>query len=126
MKITRLENLECLQEARKLVNMVFYTAIKENGVFQRDFRFVGQITTAAVSVMNNITVGFDRSSNKELVQFLVISRGSVSEIKSLIYAALDMGYIDKNTFTEISEQCFKLTSLINGFIMYLKNSDRKG
>lgn len=51
-KITRFEDLECWQEARKLVKMV-YGAVKKNKAFEKDLRFVGQITAAAVSTMNN-------------------------------------------------------------------------
>lgn len=69
--------------------------------------------------------GFDRGSNKEFIQFLVIARGSVSEVKSLSYAAIDIGYINDETFNKISERCFKLINLLNGFIRYLKNSGRK-
>jgi four helix bundle protein len=52
MKLTHFEDLECWQEARELVRMV-YAAVANNGAFQRDLRFVGQITAAAVSIMNN-------------------------------------------------------------------------
>ena len=52
MKIDRFEDLECWKEARKLVNMV-YAAVNANPAFQKDFRLNGQITGAAVSVMNN-------------------------------------------------------------------------
>jgi four helix bundle protein len=52
MKLTRFEELEAWQEARKLVNMV-YTAIDANSRFQKDFRLLNQIQGAAVSVMSN-------------------------------------------------------------------------
>lgn len=121
MKIERFEDIESWREARLLVSEIYqlFTSIK-------DYGFRDQIQRAAISVMTNIAEGFDRASNKEFIQFLVISRGSVSEVKSLSYAALDIGYIDKDTFTRISERCLKLTSLLNGFIRYLKNSARKG
>ena len=120
MKIEKFEDIESWKEARVLVREIYqlFSGIK-------DYGFKDQIQRASISVMSNIAEGFDRNSNKEFVQYLVISRGSVSEVKSLSYAALDIGYIDKNTFAKISERCFKLTSLINGFIRYLKTTDRK-
>lgn len=52
MKITRFEDIEAWQEARKLVKMV-YEAINRNQYFQKDFRLANQIQGAAVSVMAN-------------------------------------------------------------------------
>jgi len=39
MTIKRFEDLECWQEARKLVNMI-YSVINESPEFQRDFRLL--------------------------------------------------------------------------------------
>jgi len=61
MKIRRFEELECWQEARKLVKMV-YEAINKSGRFKRDYRLWDQVTDAAVSVMYNIAEGFSRQS----------------------------------------------------------------
>lgn len=52
MKITRFEDLECWQEARKLVNMV-YEAIRASKAFQADFRLKDQCTGAAISTMGS-------------------------------------------------------------------------
>lgn len=121
MKIERFEDIESWKEARSLVKDIYklFANVK-------DYGFKDQTQRAAISVMSNIAEGFDRNSNKEFIQFLVIARGSVSEVRSLCYAALDVGYIDKNIFNNISERCLKLTSLINGFIRYLRTTERKG
>ena len=87
----------------------------------KDYSFRDQIQRASISVMSNISEGFDRGTNREFIQFLIIARGSVSEAKSLTYAALDIGYIDKTTFDKISDRCYRLSNLINGFIRYLKS-----
>ena len=120
MKINRFEDIEAWKEARELVKEV-YNHLADT----KDFNFKNQVQRATLLIMSNIAEGFDRGSNKEFIQFLVIARGSVSEVKSLIYTALDIEYIDKNTFNNIFERCLKLTNLINGFIRYLRSSDRK-
>ena len=120
MKIKHFEDIESWKKSRELVREIY-----EQFKAVRDYGFKDQIQRAAVSVMCNIAEGFDRGSNKEFIQFLVISRGSVSEVKSLSYSALDLGYINNKVFAEISERCVTLINLINGFIRYLKNSDRK-
>lgn len=75
--------------------------------------------------MSNVAEGFDRASNREFIQFLVIARGSASEVRSILYSALDLGYIDQSAFDEISGNCTKIANLLNGFIRYFKTSERK-
>jgi len=89
MKIEKFEDIECWKEARELLKEIYkaFSHIK-------DYSFRDQIQRAAISVMSNIAEGFDRGSNKEFIQFLIFPRGSVSEVKSLCYAALDLEYID--------------------------------
>ncbi len=67
MRIERFEDLECWQEARILVKMV-YKSIDDSEKFKKDYRFRDQITSAAVSTMSNIAEGFSRKSNKEFIQ----------------------------------------------------------
>ena len=120
MKIENFEDIEAWKEARELVKYI-YESFKD----LKDYSFKDQIKRAAISVMSNIAEGFDRGSNREFIKFLIISRGSVSEVKSLSYAALDLGYLDREIFDKICERCTKLTNLLNGFIRYLRSSPRK-
>lgn len=120
MKIEKFEDIEAWKESRLLVKEI-YSYFRN----VKDYSFRDQIQRASLSIMSNISEGFDRGTNREFIQFLIIARGSVSEVKSLSYAALDIGYIDKDALKKIHERCSKLTNLINGFIRYLKTSDRK-
>ena len=120
MKIQRFEDIEAWKEARKLVKVIY-----DSFSHLKDYNFRDQIQRAALSIMSNIAEGFDRGTNKEFVHFLVVARGSVSEIKSLIYAATDVGYLDRETLDDISSRCSKITALLNGFIKYLKTSTRQ-
>jgi four helix bundle protein len=52
MKITRFEDIEAWQEARKLVKMV-YGLINKSLKFRKDFRLTNQVQDAAVSTMSN-------------------------------------------------------------------------
>ena len=115
MKISRFEDIQAWQEARKLVNLI-YGIIKTNGNFKQDFRFTNQIQSASVSVMSNIAEGYERKSNKEFTQFLFISKSSAAEVQSQLYVAVDQGYIDDKQFEEIYNQAEKVSKLNSGFI----------
>ena len=113
MTIKRFEDLECWQEARKLVNMI-YSAIKESPEFQKDFRLVGQYTASGVSVMNNTVEGWASQSNPEFIRFLKYSRRSGAEAQNCSYVALDQGYITKSMFQKIYDQALKTIKIIDG------------
>ena len=116
--IDRFQDIEAWKEARKLVNAIYDVSDREP--LSKDFSLRNQIRGASVSIMSNIAEGFDRNSDKEFIQFLVIARASASEVKSQLYVALDRGYIERGDFKAISEQTNSVTNLINGFIRYLR------
>ena len=119
MKINRFEDLECWQEARVLTKTTYdYTKHTD---FLKDFRLSGQITGAAISIMNNICEGFDSRSNNEFIRFLTYSRRSCSEVQNCLYIALDQKYISEKEFQNTYDHCAKIRKIIDGLIRYLKN-----
>ena len=78
-----------------------------------------QATSAAVSVMSNIAEGFSRHSNKEFAQFLFISKASAAEVQSILYVALDLGYVQDGGFRVIYDQAEMVAKLDSGLISYL-------
>ena len=124
MKITRFEDIQAWQEARKLVKLV-YDAIKASETFRKDFRLVNQIQGAAVSSMSNIAEGFSRKSNKEFIQYLYISKGSAAEVQSHLYVAIDQAYITQNDFEKLYAQAEVVSKLDSGFIKYLTSQLKK-
>jgi four helix bundle protein len=65
MKVESVEDLVIWIKARELVNSV-YTITKKDK-FKRDWILVDQIRRAAISVMSNISEGFERGSNAEFI-----------------------------------------------------------
>lgn len=124
MKITRFEDVEAWQEARKLVKLV-YDAIDTSAEFRKDFRLVNQLQCAAVSAMSNIAEGFSRRSNKEFIQYLFISKSSVAEIQSHLYVALDRKYLHREDFEKVYSQAEKVSKMNSGFIKYLNSQLKK-
>jgi len=86
----------------------------------RDYGLRDQIQRAAVSAMANIAEGFDCDSNVEFGRFLGIARRSTVEVQSLLYTALDIGYIDEDTFKSSYAQAETTKALIGGLKSSLK------
>ena len=86
----------------------------------KEFSFKNQISTAVVSISNNIAEGFDRSSNAEFKRFLYYSIGSCSEVKSMLYLAQRLNYITLDELKEVIETGNEISKIIRGLIKSLE------
>ena len=120
-RIERFEDIVVWQKSRELVNIVYQVTVENEG-FKRDFDLKSQIRRAAISVMSNIAEGFARRSDKAFASFLHIAHGSVAEVQSQIYIALDLNYINKAGFDKIYSMSDEISRQSQAFIKYLNNS----
>jgi four helix bundle protein len=113
-KITNFEDIICWQRSRILANDCYL-------VFKnlKDYFFKDQLLRCAVSIMNNIAEGYERQTNKELRNFLYISKGSAGELRSMLYLAKDLGYIGDKMFSKLHNQSLEIAKLLSGFIRKL-------
>ena len=118
------EELAIFQKARELSKKI-YSVTNRDG-FKSDFRFVQQIRAAAGSIMDNIAEGFERTGNKEFLNFLYIAKGSCGEVRSQLIRANDVGYLTSEEYEELYTGCRKLSAGIMNFIKELKASDLTG
>lgn len=122
--ITRFEDIEGWKIARDLTRDIY--SISAAGNFARDFGLCDQIRRASVSVMSNIAEGFERDGNKEFCNFLSIAKGSVAEVRSQLYVALDRGYISEKEFNTVYSKADENGRVIAGLMRYLRSSDVRG
>lgn len=122
--ITKFEDLEIWQEARKLAKEVFILS-KETDL-KTDFRFKEQIKASSGSIMDNIAEGFERDGNLEFRQFLSVAKGSAGETRSQIYRLYDCEYISEEQFKDLKNKYENLSGKIKNFITYLNKKDFKG
>ena len=116
--IKKFEDIVAWQEARKLVSNIY--KLTTIGAFAKDYGLRDQLQRASVSAMTNIAEGFDCESKLEFARFLGIARRSAVEVQSLLYAALDVCYIDQESFRIAHQQAEKTKALIGGLKHSLK------
>jgi four helix bundle protein len=122
-KIQKFEDLLCWQASRELVKKVFVLSGK--GPFCKDYDTKSQFGRAALSSMNNIAEGFARFNKKEFVRFLDFSQSSASEVKSMIYVAEDLNYLNSKEINELQEAVDKTRNLTLALIKYINQSQTK-
>jgi four helix bundle protein len=122
--IRKFEEIEAWQKARELAKEVF--KVSNEGDFGKDFKLKNQINSAASSCMDNIAEGFGRGGRSEFVNFLSVANGSVNEVKSQLYSALDRKYITEAIFNSLYETADLTSNKIGSLINYLNKSSLNG
>jgi four helix bundle protein len=115
-----LESLDIWIDARSFVNAI-YQMMNCNS----DYGFRDQIQRAAVSIMNNIAEGSESGSDAKYVNFLQISRGSCSEVRSMLYLCLDRKMINQESFDHLKEDAISISNQIYRLIESLNKSQKR-
>ena len=113
-------DLNVWQEAMELVNMIY--KISSRFPESENYGLTNQIRRAAVSIPSNIAEGAARADSKEFLQYLSISRGSLSEVETQLLIAKNLGYI--NNPDNVLEQIDKVFGLLGGLINSLKERNK--
>ena len=119
-KIEKFEQLIAWQKARKLTSQIYKAT--EEGKFAKDYGLKDQVRRAAVSSMSNLAEGFERGG---FHRFLSISKGSCAELRTQLYIALDVGYLDRETFEPLMAQAIEVGQIIGGLRAAVDRRRRK-
>jgi len=117
LKIEKFEDIIAWQKAQDLTSNI-YKLFKAN----RDFAFRDQIQRASISIMNNIAEGFERGSDADFRRFLFIAKGSCGEVRSMLYVAKELKYVDSNEFSILCKNAIEISKTISGFIKSIEKS----
>jgi four helix bundle protein len=111
--VKNFKSLEIWQRSRRLVKTVYM--LLELFPSDEKFGLVSQLKRASISVPSNIAEGCGRRTNKDLSRFLDISVGSLCEIETQIYLALDLTFISNEQSIEILKETIEIRKMIIGF-----------
>lgn len=120
MRIQKFEDVIAWQKGRLL-----YVELKKDFRLSRDYSFNDQLFRATLSITNNIAEGFDPGTDKELRQFLIISRGSCAEVRSMLHIALTESKITNARHHELVLITADISKLLTGFIGKLVTGDKR-
>jgi four helix bundle protein len=87
---------------------------------EETYGLVSQIRRAAVSIPSNLAEGAARNSNKEFIQYLYVSLGSLAELETQLLLSRDLGYAQSE---EINGRVERVRRLLLGLIRHLKSKE---
>ncbi len=110
------EDLDAWRSARELTNEIYALCRREP--LSRDFGLCDQNRRASVSVMNNISEGWESLHVAEKIQFYNIARRSCGELRSMSYVLLDNHFISEPEHQVLRDRCIRSGQLISGLIRF--------
>jgi four helix bundle protein len=119
-RIEQFEDLLVWQKGLEIIKQIYL--ITREGPLSKDFALRDQVRRAALSITSNIAEGFERASRKEYLNFLNIAKGSAGEVRSLLRAALEIGYLDQTRYEGIQQKILELSRFLANQIKSLKGS----
>lgn len=118
------EELTVYKRARELTNRVY--EVTRVGTFVRDYSLVDQVRRASLSVMCNIADGFERGTNAEFVESLLVAKGSCGQLLAQLSVAVDQKYISKADCGDLTDRCRRIGGMLGNLIQHLKRSQLSG
>ena len=73
--------------------------------------------------MNNIAEGFERQTNREFRQFLYVAKGSCAEVRSMLYLAEELAYLENAQNEELMNNTVEVSKMLTGLINSIKISE---
>lgn len=117
------EDLVIWQMSKDVVKSIYQYSKEIN-----DFGFRDQIQRAAVSIMNNISEGFQRNKfskdHKQFINFLNISYGSCAEVRNMLYLAEEINYISTDVSKELRNRITEIECKIEALVNKLQKSSK--
>ena len=117
----RFEDIRAWQEARKLTKRVYELSAADP--FVKEHLLRDQLVGAALSSMTLIAAGSCCSSEEDLFRKLESAQQSLVKVQSLLYTALDLGYIGPDVLRDHYEQADRTRALIDDLCMDLQRGN---
>ncbi len=102
--------LKVWQETKGLAVTIY--RLTSTGSLARDSGLKNQLQRSAVSIPSNIAEGYERKSNPEFIRYLLIAKGSLSELITQLEIAREVGLIEEPSFLPIEDKCNKVSAML--------------
>ena len=120
-KLKTHKDLDVWKESMTLAKEVY--RLTKSFPKEETFGLASQMRRAAVSIPSNIAEGAARNSDKEFIQFLHVSLGSLAELETQLLLSRELGFLKDEDINGSLEQ---IRRMLLGLIKYLRGRAVKG
>jgi four helix bundle protein len=112
------KKLDAWATAVDLAQLVYKTT--DRFPSKEQFGLANQTRRAAVSIPSNIAEGAARQTKKEFIQFLHVSKGSLSELDTQLELAKRLEYLGQTEWETLNELLERVDRMLSGLIRHLR------
>lgn len=118
------KDLEAWKNSMNLVTLIY----EVTKLFPKEeiYGLTNQIRRSAVSIPSNIAEGMARNSDKEKIQFLFVSIGSLSELETQLMISNNLSILKTEKLQEFIDRINHIRAQIHGLIKYLNADKQRG
>ena len=106
----KFQDLRVWQKSKDLT--IYIYKLTGEGAFSKDFGLRDQLRRAAVSIPSNIAEGDELGTNKQAIKYFYIAKGSTAELLTQAIIALEIKYINNESFQHIEKECQAISSML--------------
>lgn len=89
------------------------------------YGITSQIRRAGVSIPANIAEGNGRENTGAYIQFLRVSQGSLKELETHLILANRIGFLDKESSSDLLGQCETIGKMLRSLIRTLQQKENR-
>ena len=108
------KELAVWQRSKDLAVQIYKTS--SSGPLSKDYGLRDQLRRAAISVPSNLAEGDERDTDREAVRFFYIAKGSVAELRTQLQIAFEIGYLERDVFERLDDECLQISRMIGALI----------
>ena len=111
------KKLEAWKQAIDLAIGVY----RATAVFPKEelYGMTNQARRAVVSISSNIAEGAARQTKRELLNFLHIAQGSLSELDTQLELARRLGYLSDSSWRDLDTRMLPIDKMLTGLIRHV-------
>jgi four helix bundle protein len=93
----------------------------EGEAFKHDFALSDQIRRTAISILSNISEGYESRTQVVFIEYLGRVKASAGEVRALLYFAVDRKYVTDDPLSKASQVVVICSKQISRLITYLES-----
>ena len=108
------QGLKVWERAKELA--VFLYKLTAQGEWKKDYGLRDQIRRAVISIPSNIAEGDELDTDRQAIKHFYIAKGSSGEVRTQAIIAHEIGYLNKEQFDHVEEECRAISSMLTKLI----------